>query len=433
VEISLPSRRIRSSGSSRSHWGGTYNRELKRLMLGHAFRFVGSVIFLVDPANLRSQRAVEKIGGVRSGSRQDGSGRPSNTHHGWNHDSQFVIRVPDHSNGGLVITGAPGVRTQYANDFIVSDWVLAQGYAFASTDKGNNGAKFYQDGREPGDAIAEWNDRVTQLTLAAKAVAKQRYGSKPSRTFMFGISNGGYLTRWQLENQPSLYDGGIDWEGTLFTPRTNLLTYLPTALRNYPAYKATGDVAAHEAMIRAGFAPGSEFLWAFHYGYYWDLTQRICREELDPRCDGDLQAGVPFCASGTPSCDADYDLAPRPPAVRQAIKRISLTGRIGKPMLTLHGTLDTLLPISTDSDVYDKMIERAHRGNLHRYYRIEDGNHVDGLYGAFPTQLRPMLPCARTAFTALEQWTGSPRTAPPADATIANPRSGDLLNTCTLR
>lgn len=126
-------------------------------------------------------------------------------------------------------------------------------------------------------------------------------------------------------------------------------------------------------------------------------------------------------------------MAPRPPAVRQAIKRISLTGRIGKPMLTLHGTLDTLLPISTDSDVYDKMIERAHRGNPHRYYRIEDGNHVDGLYGAFPTQLRPMLPCARTAFTALEQWAGSPRTAPPADATIANPRSGDLLNTCTLR
>jgi N-acetyltransferase len=62
---------------ARSHWGGTYNRELKRLMLGHAFRFVSSVIFLVEPANLRSQRAVEKIGGVRSVSRRDGSGRQS--------------------------------------------------------------------------------------------------------------------------------------------------------------------------------------------------------------------------------------------------------------------------------------------------------------------------------------------------------------------
>ena len=33
---------------------------------------------------------------------------------------------------------------------------------------------------------------------------------------MTGISNGGYLTRWQLENRPDLYDGGVDWEGTLF-------------------------------------------------------------------------------------------------------------------------------------------------------------------------------------------------------------------------
>jgi hypothetical protein len=355
-----------------------------------------------------------------------------NTHHGWNHDSQFVIRVPDRWNGGLVITGAPGLRTQYAHDVIVSDWVLAQGYAFASTDKGNNGTKFYEDGRRPGDAIAEWNDRVTQLTRATKAVVKQRYGHEPSRTFMFGISNGGYLTRWQLENQPSLYDGGIDWEGTLFTPQDNLFTYLPTALRSYPAYKATGDAAAHDAMIRAGFSPGSEFLWDFHYGKYWDLTQRIYREELDPTYDGDLQAGVSFCAAGTPGCDADYDLATRPRTVRRAIERISLTGRIGKPMLTLHGTLDALLPISTDSDVYDRMVDRAHRGSLHRYYRIEDGTHLDGQYDEFPTRLRPMLPCVRTAFTALEEWTGSARTAPPTDATIANPRSGDVLNACSL-
>jgi N-acetyltransferase len=62
---------------ARSHWGGTYNREMKQLMLRHAFRFVNSVIFLVGPHNFRSQRAVEKIGGVRAGSRFDGSGRES--------------------------------------------------------------------------------------------------------------------------------------------------------------------------------------------------------------------------------------------------------------------------------------------------------------------------------------------------------------------
>ncbi len=62
---------------ARSHWGGIYNREMKQLMLGHAFRFVSSVIFLVGPQNLRSQRAVEKIGGIRVGSGLDAGGRES--------------------------------------------------------------------------------------------------------------------------------------------------------------------------------------------------------------------------------------------------------------------------------------------------------------------------------------------------------------------
>jgi RimJ/RimL family protein N-acetyltransferase len=62
---------------ARSHWGGRYNGEMKRLMLDHAFGFVDRVIFLVGVKNLRSRRAVEKIGGVRVGSRTDAAGRES--------------------------------------------------------------------------------------------------------------------------------------------------------------------------------------------------------------------------------------------------------------------------------------------------------------------------------------------------------------------
>jgi RimJ/RimL family protein N-acetyltransferase len=47
---------------ARSHWGGNYNGEMKRLMLTHAFRFVHRVVFRVGPNNRRSQRALEKIG-----------------------------------------------------------------------------------------------------------------------------------------------------------------------------------------------------------------------------------------------------------------------------------------------------------------------------------------------------------------------------------
>jgi N-acetyltransferase len=62
---------------SRTHWGGAWNGEMKQLMLRHAFQFVSRVIFLVGPGNLRSQRAVEKIGAVRAGSRRDAGGRES--------------------------------------------------------------------------------------------------------------------------------------------------------------------------------------------------------------------------------------------------------------------------------------------------------------------------------------------------------------------
>jgi RimJ/RimL family protein N-acetyltransferase len=58
---------------ARSHWGGAFNGELKRLMLEHAFRSV----FLIHPENIRSQRSVEKIGAVRVGTRLDGAGRDS--------------------------------------------------------------------------------------------------------------------------------------------------------------------------------------------------------------------------------------------------------------------------------------------------------------------------------------------------------------------
>ena len=56
---------------ARSHWGGAFNRSIKRLMLGAAFDAgYHTVIFLVGEANLRSCRAMEKIGGVLTNRRQ---------------------------------------------------------------------------------------------------------------------------------------------------------------------------------------------------------------------------------------------------------------------------------------------------------------------------------------------------------------------------
>jgi hypothetical protein len=46
-------------------------------MLAHAFRFVSNVVFLIGPNNSRSQKAVEKIGGVRIGTRLNTLGQES--------------------------------------------------------------------------------------------------------------------------------------------------------------------------------------------------------------------------------------------------------------------------------------------------------------------------------------------------------------------
>ncbi|MBL0173315.1 MAG: GNAT family N-acetyltransferase [Gemmatimonadaceae bacterium] len=49
---------------ARSYWGGRYNGEMKRLMLHHAFHFVDSVIFVIGSQNVRSRRAIQRIGAV---------------------------------------------------------------------------------------------------------------------------------------------------------------------------------------------------------------------------------------------------------------------------------------------------------------------------------------------------------------------------------
>jgi len=52
---------------ARKYWGGRYNREMKELLLAHAFRFVETVVFLVGENNFRSQKAMEKVGAIREG------------------------------------------------------------------------------------------------------------------------------------------------------------------------------------------------------------------------------------------------------------------------------------------------------------------------------------------------------------------------------
>jgi len=74
---------------ARKYWGGRYNAEMKQLMLAHAFRFVENVVFFVGENNVRSQKATEKIGAVKSGTAKKAYGnRPASL------NVRYIIRKP---------------------------------------------------------------------------------------------------------------------------------------------------------------------------------------------------------------------------------------------------------------------------------------------------------------------------------------------------
>src|SRR5260370_8337776 len=109
------------------------------------------------------------------------------------------------------------------------------------------------------------------------------------------------------------------------------------------------------------------------------------------------------------------------------MQEVANTGNIQRPLITLHGDQDSLLPIATDSDIYTQLVARARKSSDHRYYVVQGGNHVDpqyddhaGIDSYGDTVLRPMLPCVRAAIDALALWVES-CVAPPPSHTIARP------------
>ena len=159
---------------------------------------------------------------------------------------------PDGWNGGPGGDRGAGQPQAVRSDFLISDFVLAQGFAYASTDKGNNSPDFYRDGTQPGDAVAEWHERVTQLAVAAKVPCAS--ATATSRTAPTWPASATAATCALAAGEPA---GALRrrgrWEGTLLTPDgPNLFTYLPTAVRY------TLGLATAEDMYAAGFAHGSE-------------------------------------------------------------------------------------------------------------------------------------------------------------------------------
>src|SRR5216117_2428980 len=197
--------------------------------------------------------------------------------------ARFLLRLPNDWNGRLVVAGASGTRSEFNGDFAWSDYVLQQGYAYASQNKGvlnlsivtlvppppadplacrlNPASPVFVHffDNDPGQPFTRWAEFMIKAAELARDGVKAGYGRSPRFTYAVGTSNGGYQVRRAVELAREFFDGGVDWEGTFVDEHApNLLTDLPPAILNFPDYVASGFNGAGTAaknILGAGYPP----------------------------------------------------------------------------------------------------------------------------------------------------------------------------------
>jgi hypothetical protein len=367
---------------------------------------------------------------------------------------RILLRLPDDWNGRLVVAGASGTRSEFNGDFAWSDYVLQQGYAYVSQNKGvlnlyvstpsdplacrlnplsAQWVHFYDT--DPGQPFTRWCHFILEAARLGREAVQAHYGRAPRFTYAVGTSNGGYQVRRAMESAPELFDGGVDWEGTFVDASTpNLLTHLPAAILNYPDYVVSGFDAASPAaknILAAGYPPdlivGSASLWGAYWAQFWEVTQCQWQKRLDPTYDT-YGAGT-----GTYSYLARLSASD----VGEKMAAFATTGRITRPLISVAGTMDALLPIDHHARAYARKVAAAQtrhddgdagggraRTPAHRLYEVQNGNHLDTYRDTFP-QLEFIQPHAHRAFDLLVEHVELGRSLPPSQCI---PRGGVITD-----
>jgi len=366
-------------------------------------------------------------------------------------EARFLLRLPNDWNGRLVVAGASGTRSEFNGDYAWSDYVVQKGYAYASQNKGvynlriastdsadppndlacrlNPLSRFWVNfyDNDPGQAFTRWRDYMAQAARLARAGVAAGYGHEPHYTYAVGTSNGGYQVRRAVETAPELFDGGVDWEGTFVDEHApNLLTDLPAGVRNFPDYQASGndpDSTAAKNLLAAGYPPDivlspSSTLWTNYWTSFWEVTQCQWQKRLDPGLD----------TYGTGVANYNYVARLSASDVGKRMNAFATTGRILRPLVTLAGTMDGLLPIDHHARAYARAVDAAGRWHLpqpaYRLYEIQNGNHIETYQDTF-TQLELIEPHAQAAFDLLVAHVEAHQPLP-ADQCV--PRHGAITN-----
>jgi len=372
--------------------------------------------------------------------------------------ARFLIRLPDDWNGNLVVAGASGTRSEFNGDFAWSDYVIQKGYAYASQNKGVLNLKivslssptppttdptpcrlnpasqiwvhFYDN--EPLKPFTQWTQYMIEAARLARLAVKGAYNHYPTRTYAVGTSNGGYQVRRAIEEAPDLFDGGVDWEGTFIDPAgPNILIDLPPAIANWPGYVTSGFSSGSQAaqnIEAAGYPPDivitpttAGSLWGNYWTQFWEVTQCQWQKRFDPGWQ--TYNDGPNDVTGT----GGYDYLGRialDPSIAAGVAAVATTGKIKKPLITVAGTLDALLPIKRGARAYEALVNASRKGNndqraaQFRLYEIQNGNHIESYKDRTVGQTFPQLefiePHAQKAFDLLVAHVESNAPLPPS-------------------
>ena len=378
-------------------------------------------------------------------------------------EARFLLRFPDNWNGKLVVAGSSGTRSEYNGDWAWSDYVLPKGYAYASQNKGVLNLFFTSLGSAtPPDAsscrlnpvselwvhfydndlagrpkpFTQWTQYMLESAALAQKAAKANYHHFPRRTYAVGTSNGGYQVRRAMEVAPDLFDGGVDWEGTFVDVRENILVTLPPAIENFDAYVASGynpNSAAAKAIEAAGYPPDivntsatpTSTLWSQYWGDFWEVTQCQWQKRFDPSWVTYTDGVGDVTGAGT------YNYYARlfaNPAILPQILAVETTGRIKRPVITVAGTMDALLPIKKQARAYEDRVldsgrhDRDDHHAAYRLYEVQNGNHIEAYTLLFP-QLQLIQPHAQRAFDLLVDYVEHDKKLPPSQCI---PKGGSI-------
>jgi hypothetical protein len=357
---------------------------------------------------------------------------------------RILLRFPADWNGRLVVGGASGTRSEFNNDKVWSDFLLQRGYAYASQNKGVfnlrlstaddplacrlNPASFiyvHFYANDPDQPFTRWTGTMVKAARIARDAVRMHYGKQPRYTYAVGTSNGGYQVRRAIETAPQLFDGGVDWEGTYVDPASpNLLSHLPAALKHWPDYAASGFDANSLAATRireAGYPPdlvvGGKSFWGQHWNQFWEVTMCQWQKRFDPAYD----------TYGAGLAAYDYAQRARPGDAARRLASIATTGRLLRPLVTVAGTMDALLPPEHHARAYARKVASSSKNVPYRLYEVQNGNHIESYQDLFP-QLALIEPHAHRAFEVLVRHVEDKLPLPPDQCV---PKGGRISETPT--